>query len=156
MVAFHKLETPMLIAPHIRATGDEYLSPPKNPKIKTTLHDVPEFEGDQDIKLSEGHSIVYFRVLDERTVEVLGQYTLDRFSVNNNTAHWDFKSDKGAIAHGTFQSINLADRLSAKLVMPVVLLQSRSGFRTAFRFRTDRDCRVMAWNRFREMVADEG
>jgi hypothetical protein len=142
----------MLITPHVVAKGDEYLSPPVNPKVLVVSHKIPDLTGDLDIKLAEGNWVTFFKVHSPTTVEILGEYRLVKFDVRRGTAQWEFQDALGAIYEGGFHSISLAPRLSVKLKIPIILLNSKAGLRTTFYFRVDPDHQVMPSPRFRELV----
>lgn len=144
----------MLIAPRITAMGDGYLLPPPNSKRQTINRRLPSFEKDSDIKLAEGHSVVYIKIHSDTEIEVINRFQLRHFSVARGAARWDFLSETGELTEGSFQSATLSPRLSTKLLLPIVLLQSKTGLRATFRFRLDPPYRVMSVPKFRELIND--
>lgn len=141
----------MLIAPLVKAMEEvgRFL-PAKN--LQHTVQPIPEFKPQEDIKLAEGQGVVHLKVHGPYSFEVVDTYQLDKFLVKRSTAYWDFISNSGSIQSGTSQEASLNSNLTVKLVDPIVLLGSRHGLRTTFRFCTDADHRVMSISKYNGLI----
>lgn len=141
----------MLIAPSIKAMADKYPIPVANPKLYQ-IQNMPEHLAEIDIKLAENQSVVYVHLQDRHHVTVVDRFELKELSLQRGTAHWVFESSTGQQTEGSFNATTLIRRLSAKLVMPMVILQSRNGLRTTFRFRVGPEYRLLTAPRFKDLT----
>ena len=146
----------MLIAPKTRLLEGDAPQPFTKKQRTYKTAPLPEYTPDTDLKLSEGHSVVYVRAYSDTCIEVVDTFLLDYFLVKNNKAHWIFKSDKGVIADGSIHSVILTSRLSVKLVTPIVLLPNKGTLKTTFRFRLDPEYRIFSKPTFNALLRQGG
>ena len=146
----------MLAIPSVQWTG-EGIEIPTPENYLPTKRDVRLISTDFDLRLGEGSRIVHIKVhkiREENLIQTIAHYTLEEFSVVRNSARFEFRNLNGAIIEGGSAAVYLEPNLCVKLVMPVVLLPSRHGLRTTFRFRTDPDCKVLTLNEYKRLFEE--
>lgn len=146
----------MLIAPLIRMRGGvEPLPLPSSRPTLKAVKVIPDYEKDVDLKLAEGHAVVYLKTHPGNNLELVETFTLDKFEVKRGSAFWTFKSGSDHIIEGASQAVSLLPRLSAKLVTPIVLLPSKTGLKATYRFRIDPGYRIVTRSVFRGLIGKE-
>lgn len=145
-----------LIAPLTKAMGDANGMPLVNLKINSIVNSLPEYTKEVDIKLAEGHSVVYVKVHSPNQIELIGKFELRHFSVERSAARWAFRADDGKYTEGSYSAVTLLSRLSVKLRIPIILLHSDTGLRTTFKFRIDPNYRIMSVPRYRDLIKTAG
>lgn len=143
----------MLVAPFVKAMEDSGIALPSQ-VVQHTNQPIPAYNPTNDIRLAEGQGIVHFKVHNDHLLEVIGTYRLERFYVERGSVFWEFTSAEGSISEGISSPVKLNQNLSAVIVFPVILLKSKHGLRTTFRFCTDADYRVMSISKFRELTGE--
>lgn len=122
----------------------------------STEQPIPAHTGHQEIKIGDGQTVVHFEVKTDNHIKVIDTYTLQSFVVRSGTAIYTFASGSGELFEGTAQTVKLNPALSVWLVNPIILLPSKYGLRSTFRFNFDSNTRLITQAKFKALIGQQG
>lgn len=144
----------MLITPAIRPVEDlsDFALQVADLIYTTPNNPIPVYSGTSEIKMGDGQTVVHFEVKTDNHIKVIDTYTLHSFVVRTGTATYTFMSGTGALFEGTAKTTQLNPSLSVWLVNPIILLPSKFGLRSTFRFQFEPHTRLMTQAKFKSLI----